>query len=416
MVRDMRERTVANLIIPVFSTVVALLIGEGIIRLLGETDENGQFYFMERPLGPYGLVAGKSTLLVDEYLQDPTSYIVYSENLGWSIRPNAQGKNGLYRSNSAGIRSDVEYEQTPTPGVLRIALFGDSYTHGDHVSLEDSWGYQLEKLLHQEGIHAEVINFGVGGYGMDQAYLRWQTEGRHYQPDIVLFGFQAENAFRNANVIRSIYRPGSGIPFSKPKFVITGDSLTLVNSPTIPPKQMPELMATFGQSPLAEHEYFFNSDPNSYDVHWWTKSKLLTLALDVFATKEEDDEPASATYYHRHAEYFAMDDEPAQLTIAIVQAFRAGVEADGAEFIIVHLPRRTFLKNIRKKEPLPYADLLAYLDEHYDVVHTEDGMTELPAEAYFGKHLSVEGNLAVATTVAAEICRRRPSSPDASAD
>jgi len=407
-----KKHPFANLIILAFSIVFALLLGEGMVRLVGETDENGQFYFMERPLRPYRLVAGKSALLVDEYLQNPTSYVVYDEYLGWSIRPNATSENGLYHSNAQGIRADVEYEKTPSPGVLRIAMFGDSYTHGDHASLEESWGYQLERLLRERGINAEVINFGVGGYGMDQAYLRWQIEGRDYQPDIVLFGFQAENALRNANVVRLIYRPVSGIPFSKPKFITDGDTLTLVNSPTVPPEQMPELMATFAESPLAQYEYYFNNDDSFYNEYWWTNSKLLTLFLDVLASEREEG-PVSTTNYYNHAEYYAMDDEPAQLTVAIIEAFEAGVEADGAEFIIVHLPRRTFLKRIRKDEPLPYADLLAYLDEHHDVVHTEDGMTELPADDYFDRHFSVEGNLAVATMVADEIYSRVSSSPDA---
>ena len=52
--------------------------------------------------------------------------------LGWTVKPS--GHSEEYRANSEGIRSDVSYSDAPAPGVLRIATFGDSFTHGDEVA------------------------------------------------------------------------------------------------------------------------------------------------------------------------------------------------------------------------------------------------------------------------------------------
>jgi hypothetical protein len=47
--------------------------------------------------------------------------------------------------------------------------FGDSFTHGDEVNSDETWPFRLSQLL-----GCEVENFGVGGYGQDQAYLKYQ--------------------------------------------------------------------------------------------------------------------------------------------------------------------------------------------------------------------------------------------------
>ena len=39
------------------------------------------------------------------------------------------------------------------------------------------WGFFLERNLTDLGYNVEVMNFGVGGYGIDQIYLRWEIEG-----------------------------------------------------------------------------------------------------------------------------------------------------------------------------------------------------------------------------------------------
>ena len=48
---------------------------------------------------------------------------------------------------------------------------------------------------------AEVVDlsiFGVPGYGLDQAFLRYLEEGRRFGFDVVLIGFMTENIFRHA--------------------------------------------------------------------------------------------------------------------------------------------------------------------------------------------------------------------------
>jgi hypothetical protein len=136
----------------------------------------------------------------------------YDAKPGWSPRPLHRLANGLRDTDAAGIRGTVEYAREPRPGVLRIAVFGDSYTYGAEVRDEDSWPRVLERDLGERGIPTEVLNFGVGAYGMGQAYLRWRILGQGYEPDLVTFGFNGSNIAHNKNVLRPVLYRRSALP------------------------------------------------------------------------------------------------------------------------------------------------------------------------------------------------------------
>ena len=85
------------------------------------------------------------------------------------------------RTNSQGYR-DREWALAKEPGVLRIAVLGDSFTEALQVPLEQTWVNQLPAAMAAvPGCHllngfpkgAETLNFGVGGYGTGQSWLTW---------------------------------------------------------------------------------------------------------------------------------------------------------------------------------------------------------------------------------------------------
>ena len=79
----------------------------------------------------------------------------------------------------------------PKPqGVFRILCYGDSNTDGPD---QGSWPEVLQEVLNQHralaGRRYEVVNAGVGGYSSRQGMLRFQQEGKTYQPDLVIVSF-----------------------------------------------------------------------------------------------------------------------------------------------------------------------------------------------------------------------------------
>lgn len=150
---------------------------------------------------------------------------VFDPDLGWRYRPNF--RSDLYSNNSVGMRGTTDYSLIPPDNTVRIAAFGDSFVYGSEVRDRESWPYQLESAL--PGV--EVLNFGVGGYGTDQAYLMYEKFGKQYEPRLVLIGFTSIQIARNVNVFRRFLSP-AGMMYVKPRFTLLIDgALRLIPPP-----------------------------------------------------------------------------------------------------------------------------------------------------------------------------------------
>jgi len=137
------------------------------------------------------------------YVEEPGHEVtghryLFDETLGWRNIPGWRGVTGgkELAINSKGLR-DRDYAYRKPPGVKRILVLGDSYTWGYGVRNDEVYTEVLERRFEQEGRKWEVINSGVSGYGTDQEYLWFRTEGVKYQPDLVVVAFFVLNDPRN---------------------------------------------------------------------------------------------------------------------------------------------------------------------------------------------------------------------------
>lgn len=357
----MIRRIATNVLIVFAGIAVATLLLEAVVRVGGETDADGQFVFMGIALEPYALPVSQLRGGVEGYIANKDiSVVIYDEKLGWSFRPNSVRQAGTFTINSSGFRAKRDYAPDPPADSLRIALFGDSFTAGDDVGDDEAWSRQLEIMLNEMGLKAEVLNFGVGAYGMDQAFLRWQEQGKHFAPDIVIFGLQPENLKRNVNVFRQLLH-GSGPPFSKPRFVLDNGELELVNSPTLPPERLIAAFEDFGNHPLAAYEYHYKS--RYVASNWWAGSRLASLIYGALKQHEED------------PNLYEQGTEGGDLGKAIVEAFAEDVHAGNTHFIALHLPLQSHLlryfSNLPPPRPL-YDFLLEHCRRNYHYIATEE--------------------------------------------
>ena len=340
-----------NALITCITALLILLAAEAVVRMGSEINSRGHLIFRGYVLDFHATLVERQRRNVEDYLeaQDQAMHI-YDEWLGWTFRPNAARQEYEFTINSAGMRSQREYSRTPPPDTLRIALFGDSFTADAEVGNDETWGHQLEMKLNQAGIRAEALNFGVGYYGMGQAFLRWRHQGQHYAPDIVIFGFQPGNLNRNVNIFSSMYF--GHLPFSKPRFVLTesGGGLELLNSPVMPLEQIADEFESFGSHPWAEHEYYYSS-------RWWSFSQLAAFLHVALASGEAATGPTS---------------ERGMVGKAIVDAFAAEVEARESSFFVMYLPPRRDVYNSHNGIPQSHQHLLDYFDDAYHYIAFED--------------------------------------------
>jgi hypothetical protein len=389
-----------KVVLLIASICVTAVGGEIVLRILSHTDIDGNILVVDRRIRPFQFPIKSLEKKLEWYKKTGTSYTQYDPDLGWTVRPNSQSKNGLYFSNSAGIRTGSARQETsikPVPGTLRIAIFGDSFTHGDDVPYEASWGAVLEKTMKENGRQVEVINLGGPGYAIDQAFLRWRKHGKPLSPQLVIFGFQNSNVKRTMNMIRKLYSPNSGVIFSKPRFILKGENLKLINVPTVPPQGLIEIFKDFHSWELNEHEFFYQK--GNYEDRLIYKSRLASFIITGVTTKFS---PRRKGY-----DFFTRDSLSRKIVWRIITEFKREVEEQGGRFTIVHLPTKRPVKRLRDGLDLKYQNLLEELQANFELI---DPISELihqtdtsSFEALFAEnksHYSAIGNRVVGEVLA----------------
>lgn len=370
----MKTSSLANIALLLTALLFGFGVCELVARLVTTVNEDGQAFYGERPLLPYRFPAEMVRERMEYYLRlRDEAYVVDHPLFGWTVGPNRVNIEGMYRSNSDGIRSrPYDYPRQPPEGVLRIALFGDSFTHGDEVHFDSTWGKLLEDDLNREGVSAEVLNFGVPGYGVGQAYLRWKHQGRDYSPEIAVFGFQPENIKRTVNIFRSLYSRRTGLVFSKPRFFIdSAGGLDLVNFPVIPPEEVADTLKNLIRSPLAEYEYWYV--PENYRPSFRLRSRFIALLWTLFG--EDRPRPGGRSDFRPGRHYWDEEGEPMETSLRILQRFARAAAAAGQIPVILHIPKRADISALeRGATPAHYRVLNELEREGVPVVDPAPGM------------------------------------------
>jgi hypothetical protein len=269
--------------------------------------------------------------------------------LSWTIRKNVDGE--VYNSNSIGIRGKREYPPRKPDGIrYRIAAFGDSFTHGDDVANEFTW----EHFMEQKNPRLEVMNFGVGGYGTDQAWLRYQENGKRYNPDIVLIGFMVENINRNVNAFVPFYRRLSS-PVSKPRFSLSGNGELVLHENMLKTKadyielknNQREMLRKLGQHDFYYQRLFLNE---TFDY------KPVKLAYYVYINFTDP-------WVWDHKRQYNPRSEPFRVTLRIIQEFYKEAEAAGSKPWVVIFPEAEDVMRARLEKVKRYQPLLDILEE-----------------------------------------------------
>ena len=336
--QQLRMTAMMNLVTLVFM----IGTGELFLRIVAVESPSGVVKVGNRVLLPRSwpdfvtryLVTRDTAVLVNspELLSPGMSFLVYDELLGWNNGPNRCSHDGLYCSSSIGTRSpQAGTVFADRSGAYRIALIGDSFTFSNEVGYEESWAYKLERKLRPQ---VQVLNFGVSGYGLDQAYLRYTRDVRPWHPDIVVLGFIRADIWRMGRVYEFLSWPEWGVPLGKPRFILKNHRLELPNVPLPRPEEL---------------------------VHKRSIEELPFIHYEANYHREEWDKPAWRPFYHSYLFRFLLsvhppDDNPPEeasgpaikdLGRELIHSFIEDATEAGSMPIIVFFPT---------SEELSYAD------------------------------------------------------------
>jgi lysophospholipase L1-like esterase len=132
------------------------------------------------------------------------SYPIFMQpdaDLGWSFRPGARGwsihESAAYvRINRFGFRGKDWADEAPRDA-YRVAVIGDSFVDSSNLPEDDALTSLIEKSLDAcpalADRRAEMLNFGVSGYGTAQQYLLLQRRVEPLRPNLVLLVFYLGN-------------------------------------------------------------------------------------------------------------------------------------------------------------------------------------------------------------------------------
>lgn len=157
-----------------------------------------------------------------EILEKFSSYRQRRDNrLGWPA-PSDYGT-GLLDPSGARVQPAF-----PSPGQACVSVYGNSFAFGAEVSDAEAWTNQLALRL-----GCRVANYGVGGYGTDQAFIRFIVNSEDESKTVILTVFP-HNFLRNVNQFRHFITGRASYFGFKPRFVFSQDgTLTEVPMPVI---------------------------------------------------------------------------------------------------------------------------------------------------------------------------------------
>jgi hypothetical protein len=135
-------------------------------------------------------------------------FYCYDDYRGWGLNPGAHGwyrQEGIayLRINQDGFRG-ADYSHHKPPGVIRVAVLGDSYVEAMQVAEDKTFtavlGRELAPCPMLKGKRIEAMNFGVDGYGTAQELFTLRRKVWQYSPDIVVLAIFLGNDVRNNSV------------------------------------------------------------------------------------------------------------------------------------------------------------------------------------------------------------------------
>jgi len=288
--------------------------------------------------------------LLKTRLEDGAPLSVHHPVLGWSPKPLVHTQE--VRINSQGIRSEHDYSQDVPSRVIRVAAFGDSFTFGSDVANDATWESQLE----EQGSRFEVLNFGVGAYGLDQAYLRYLQDGVPFHSDIVIIGFMSENIYRNLNVFRlfysSLYKTNL---YTKPRFSLENGNLILFKNPLATREDYVRFVAD-DEAVLKEigsKDYYYQIGYLAGPMDRLPSVRLFKIAMRSLKQQLNPVVTREGSY--------AVTSEAFRLTTRLLEAFHCAALQHESLPVIVIYPDLGDLSRHRNHQPKRYEPLLEHL-------------------------------------------------------
>ncbi|BCA56886.1 hypothetical protein W02_40260 [Nitrospira sp. KM1] len=393
----------------IITVIAAAAVGEVALRVVHEiVMRQPALHIAEPMMRSWGRTSEQFRAELDKH--DPDGpYHEFDPILGWRIGRNRHSTDGLYASSLEGLRSSKPGEPVLTWSVsdpigvqprrtpFRIALLGDSYTFGYRVAYEDSWASLIKPRL---GARFHVVNFGVIGYSVNQARLKYERDVRPSHPDIVVLSVISHDFVRDGFIYNFLPYPDMlALPYARPRPVVRDGHLSLLNTPLPSPDT---IFAQRDVHALPFLEYDINYNASEWERGSW---RLLQRSFLFRAL-------TSWSYSPPQQKQNAFAVEIRRLGQQIIKDFVDAVRRDGALPLLVYLPDRrdlepsTIGRSAYRILPAPRF----FQEAGLEYIDATPCILAVPPERRFleDNHYTVEANRALASCLPKMILTRLP--------
>ena len=342
----------------------------------------------------------------------------YDSELGWIRKPDTRhdekGQNGIsmWNTNSKGARNNPGFEDLNS----KISCYGDSFTFCRNVNDNETWEHYLSKLK-----ETNVINFGVGNYGIDQALLRMKREYQKNKTDTVILAVVPDTISRIVSVWKHYYEYGNTFGF-KPRFIVKNNQLQLIQNPINDKSKFYKYENYLGQ--IRENDFFYRNKFKKEILHfpycitilknirrnygiikWVRKIQSLKNSKKNFSEIEWN---AMKIIMKTNLEWRVKLFQDEQITLLlkkIIEEFVLFSKQNQFKPVLAILPQKDDVDFIKKNfhfyeiflEELSNLEELQIIDTTKDFLQVKNLDSLYSDKNEYGGHYSAEGNQKIAT-------------------
>jgi len=345
----------------------------------------------------------------------------FDSELGWIRKPNtdkeelgAKGRTSWYHINNIGARTNPMHESWPKT----ISCYGDSFVFARQINDGDTFEWHLSELT-----KTNVLNFGVGNYGLDQALLRLKREYPKNKTNTVILGVVPSTIVRILCVWKHYNEFGNIYGF-KPRFILQEGKLKLIDNIINTEDKFLNYKDYLPQ--INKYDYFYTTKflkeiikfPYLFSIlrNPTRHIPLLSLILkEKLVTKNRKNQP-----YPLHAKII-MDtnlklriglfnkEEPVKLMEELVRDFITYSKENNFTPIFLWMPQKDDIYYIRKHNNY-YTKFIRRVRQNIKVIDLTDillNATNLDNlycdDSHYGGHFNEAGNKLIAETIYKEL-------------
>jgi hypothetical protein len=288
-----------------------------------------------------------------------------------------------------------------------VSLYGDSVTWAAEVDNQHAWSNVLSLLL-----GCRVANYSGGGYGTDQAYLRFKLNIRD-KSKVVIMGFLTENILRNVNQFRNLLYPNHRYAL-KPRFILNRDGdLELIPVPNLSKNEY--MLLVKEPERFLKHEYFFLEDFGHLNcLEFPYTLSVLKCVTHFYILAKIAGKPSYGDFYQMDHKSGSL-----QVTNKILINFYNDAKSEGRIPILLILPTYDDLVYYKKHQKWIFENIITLLRKNaVEPLNIGDDMLEIIGKRNLNEfftpttnHLNAEGNKILADIVYQKIKEKVNSIP-----